>query len=420
MEAASTTSPSLPRSIEEIRSEFPILGRDVNGVPLAYLDNSATAQKPAAVIDSISEFLRNHNANVHRGVHTLSEEATALYEGARGKVAGLIGAETRDVVFTRNATEAINVAAQAWGEGNLESGDLVVLTEMEHHSNIVPWYLAARRAGANLEWVPVDDEGRLDREAFSKAMEKGPRAVAVTHVSNVLGTRNPVEELVAEARQAGALTLVDGTQAAPRIPVDVDAIGADFYAITGHKLYGPTGVGVLHGRREVLDGLEPFEGGGSMISKVGKGGITWASPPARFEAGTPMIAEAVGLGAAVDWVEELGVEAIGAHERAIGAYALERLGEVEGLTVFGPPDGDDREAIVSFDFEGIHPHDVAQILDRHGVAVRAGHHCNQVLMERLGVPALTRASFAVYNTPEEVDRLVEGLEDCRRIFSDGE
>ena len=420
MEATSTTSPSLPRSVEEIRSEFPILGRDVNGVPLAYLDNSATAQKPAAVIDSISEFLRNHNANVHRGVHTLSEEATALYEGARGKVAGLIGAEARDVVFTRNATEAINVAAQAWGEGNLQSGDLVVLTEMEHHSNIVPWYLAARRAGADLEWVPVDDQGRLDREAFSKAMEKGPRAVAVTHVSNVLGTRNPVEELVAEARQAGALTLVDGTQAAPRIPVDVDAIGADFYAITGHKLYGPTGVGVLHGRREVLDGLEPFEGGGSMISKVGKDGITWASPPARFEAGTPMIAEAVGLGAAVDWVEELGVEAIGAHEKAVGSYSLERLGEVEGLTVFGPPEGDDREAIVSFDFEGIHPHDVAQILDRHGVAVRAGHHCNQVLMERLGVPALTRASFAVYNTPEEVDRLVEGLEDCRRIFSDGE
>ena len=419
MEAASPTSPSLPRSIEEIRSEFPILERDVHGVPLAYLDNSATAQKPVTVIESLSEFLRNHNANVHRGVHTLSEEATALYEGARGKVAGLIGAEARDVIFTRNATEAINVAAQAWGEGNLESGDLVVLTEMEHHSNIVPWYLAARRAGADLEWVPVDDEGRLDREAFSKAMEKGPRAVAMTHVSNVLGTRNPVEELVAEAKQAGALALVDGTQAAPRIPVDVAAIGADFYAITGHKLYGPTGVGVLHGRREVLEGLEPFEGGGSMISKVGKDRITWASPPARFEAGTPMIAEAVGLGAAVDWVEELGVEAIGAHERAIGSYALERLGEVEGLTLFGPPEGEDREAIVSFDLEGVHPHDVAQILDRHGVAVRAGHHCNQVLMERLGVPALTRASFAVYNTPEEVDRLVEGLEDCRRIFSDG-
>ena len=418
MEATSATSPSLPRSIEEIRSEFPILERDVNGVPLAYLDNSATAQKPVAVIESISDFLANHNANVHRGVHTLSEEATALYEGARGKVAGLIGAEARDVIFTRNATEAINVAAQAWGEANLESGDLVVLTEMEHHSNIVPWYLAARRAGAELEWVPVDDEGRLDRAAFSEAMEKGPRAVAMTHVSNVLGTRNPVEELVAEAKQAGALALVDGTQAAPRIPVDVAAIGADFYAITGHKLYGPTGVGVLHGRREVLDTLEPFEGGGSMISKVSKDGITWASPPARFEAGTPMIAEAVGLGAAVDWAGDLGVEAIGAQERAIGSYALERLGEVEGLTVFGPSEGDDREAIVSFDLEGIHPHDVAQILDRHGVAVRAGHHCNQVLMERLGVPALTRASFAVYNTPEEVDRLVEGLEDCRRIFSD--
>lgn len=420
MEAVSPTSSPLPRSIEEIRAEFPILEREVNGVPLAYLDNSATAQKPASVIDSIPEFFRTSNANVHRGIHTLSEEATELYEGARASVAGLIGAEPRDVIFTRNATEAINTAAQAWGESNLEQGDRILLTEMEHHSNIVPWYLAAQRAGAELVWAPVDDEGRIDRDAFSEELARGPRAVAFTHVSNVLGTLNPVDELVAEAREAGALTLVDGVQAVPRIPVDVAAIGADFYAFTGHKLYGPTGVGVLHGRREVLDLLEPFEGGGSMISKVGREKITWAAPPARFEAGTPMIAEAIGLGVAIDWVQGLGLETIEAHDRALASYALDRLGEVAGLTIFGPPAGPDRLGVVSFDFDGIHPHDVAEILDRHGVAVRAGHHCNQILMERLGVPALTRASFGVYNTTGEIDRLVEGLEDCRRIFSGGD
>ena len=419
MEALSPTSPPLPRSIEEIRAEFPILDREVNGVPLAYLDNSATAQKPAAVIDSISEFLRTSNANVHRGVHTLSEEATELYEGARASVAGLIGAEPRDVIFTRNATEAINTAAQAWGESNLGPGDRILLTEMEHHSNIVPWYLAAQRAGAELVWTPVDDTGRIDREAFSEELARGPKAVAFTHVSNVLGTLNPVDELVAEAREAGALTLVDGVQAVPRIPVDVTTIGADFYAFTGHKLYGPTGVGVLHGRREVLDLLEPFEGGGSMISKVDREKITWAAPPARFEAGTPMIAEAIALGVAADWVQGLGPGAIEAHDRALASYALDHLSEVAGLTIFGPPAGPDRLGVVSFDFDGIHPHDVAEILDRHGVAVRAGHHCNQILMERLEVPALTRASFGVYNTTDEVDRLVEGLHDCRRIFSGG-
>lgn len=420
MEALSPTSPALSRPVAEIRSEFPILRREIDGTPLAYLDNSATAQKPEVVIDSIPEFFRTSNANVHRGIHTLSEEATALYEGARASVADLIGAEPRDVVFTRNATEAINTAAQAWGEANLEQGDRIALTAMEHHSNIVPWYLAAQRAGAEIIWVEVDDQGRLDRESFSQALALGPKAVAMTHVSNVLGTLNPVRELVAEARQAGALTLVDGVQAVPRIPVDVASIGADFYAFTGHKLYGPTGVGVLHGRREVLERLEPFEGGGSMISKVGREKITWAEPPARFEAGTPMIAEAIGLGVAVEWVQGLGIEAIEAHDRALAAYALDRLGEVAGLTLFGPPAGPDRLGVVSFDLEGIHPHDVAQILDRHGVAVRAGHHCNQILMERLDVAALTRASFGVYNTTAEIDQMIEGLEDCRRIFAGGD
>ena len=420
MESLAPTSPALSRPVEEIRSEFPILEREVNGAPLAYLDNSATAQKPEVVIDSIPEFFRTSNSNVHRGVHTLSEEATALYEGARESVARLIGAEARDVVFTRNATEAVNAAAQAWCETNLGPDDRILLTEMEHHSNIVPWYLAARRVGATIDWAPVDELGRLDRKAFSELLGKGPKAVAFTHVSNVLGTLNPVAELVAEAREAGALTLVDGVQAVPRIPIDVTSIGADFYVFTGHKLYGPTGVGVLHGRREVLDSLEPFEGGGSMISKVTRDKITRASPPARFEAGTPMIAEAIGLGVAADWVESLGIEAIEAHDRALASYALNRLAEVPGLTVFGPPAGPDRLGVVSFELDGIHPHDVAEILDRHGVAVRAGHHCNQILMERLGVPALTRASFGVYNTTAEIDRLIEGLDDCRRIFSDGD
>jgi cysteine desulfurase/selenocysteine lyase len=410
------SSPALPRAVAEVRSEFPILSREVNGRPLSYLDNSATAQTPDCVVDAMSAYYRTSNANVHRGVHRLSEEATDLYEGARVKVAEFMGADHREIVFTRNATEAVNVAAQAWCETNLGPGDRIVLTEMEHHSNIVPWYLAARRAGAELDWVSIDDEGRLDRESFTRALEKGPKAVAVTHVSNVLGTLNPVAELVAEARSAGAMTLIDGAQAAPRVTVDVSGIGADFYVCTGHKLYGPTGIGVLHGRREILEDLEPFEGGGSMISKVGREKITWARPPAKFEAGTPMIAEAVGLGRAVEWIGELGLEAIAARERALLEYTLPKLAEIPGVRSFGPPPGPDREGIISFEVEGIHPHDVSEILDRHGVAVRAGHHCAQILMERLGVPAVTRASFAVYNTEEEVDRLIEGLHDCRAIF----
>ena len=416
MKPSPSTESTLPRPIDRIRAEFPILGREVDGRPLSYLDNSATAQTPDCVVEAMSDYYRTSNANVHRGVHTLSEEATALYEGARDIVAGFIGADRREVIFTRNATEAINVAAQSWCESNLGSGDLIVLTEMEHHSNIVPWYLAARRAGASLDWVSIDDEGRIDRDSFAQALGKGPKAVAISHLSNVLGTLNPVGELVAEAKAAGAMTLVDGCQSAPRVPVDVEEIGADFYAFTGHKLYGPTGIGVLHGRSEILDDLQPFEGGGSMISKVGRDEITWARPPARFEAGTPMIAEAVGLGRAVEWVEELGLDSIAERERALLDYALPRLEEVPGVRTFGPRPGPDREGIASFDVEGIHPHDVSEILDRHGVAVRAGHHCAQVLMERLGVPALTRASFAVYNTEEEIDRLVEGLHDCRRIF----
>ena len=401
--------------LAKIRAEFPILERTIGDQPLAYLDNSATAQTPVQVIEAMDDYYRTYNANVHRGVHTLSEEATALYEGARDTVARFIGADRRDVIFTHNATAAINLAVQSWAELELGEGDLVALTEMEHHSNIVPWYLAARRAGATIEWISIDDDGRLDMDSFREALARGPKGVGLTHVSNVLGTLNPVADLVSEARAAGAMTLVDGAQAVPRVPVDVAAIGADFYAFTGHKLYGPTGIGVLHGRREMLERIEPFEGGGSMISRVGRKRITWAEPPAKFEAGTPMIAEAVGLGRSVEWIQETGLEVIAGQERALLDYALPRLSGVPGITLYGPTGGD-REGIVSFELEGVHPHDVAEILDRHGIAVRAGHHCAQILMDRLGVPALTRASFAVYNSPGEVDRLVDGLLDCRRVF----
>ena len=401
--------------LAKIRAEFPILERTIGDQPLAYLDNSATAQTPVQVIEAMDDYYRTYNANVHRGVHTLSEEATALYEGARDTVARFIGADRRDVIFTHNATAAINLAVQSWAELELDEGDLVALTEMEHHSNIVPWYLAARRAGATIEWISIDDDGRLDMDSFREVLARGPKGVGLTHVSNVLGTLNPVADLVSEARAAGAMTLVDGAQAVPRVPVDVAAIGADFYAFTGHKLYGPTGIGVLHGRREMLERIEPFEGGGSMISRVGRERITWAEPPAKFEAGTPMIAEAVGLGRSVEWIQETGLEVIAGQERALLDYALPRLSEVPGITLYGPTGGD-REGIVSFELEGVHPHDVAEILDRHGIAVRAGHHCAQILMDRLGVPALTRASFAVYNSPGEVDRLVDGLLDCRRVF----
>jgi cysteine desulfurase/selenocysteine lyase len=416
MKPVAVTSPALPRSIEEIRAEFPILSREVHGEQLAYLDNGATAQKPLAVLEALDVFNRRSNANVHRGVHTLSEEATELYEGARTRIARHIGAERREVIFTRNVTGAINLVARAWGAANVAAGDRIVVTEMEHHSNIVPWYLLAREVGAELDWVAIDDEGRLDLESYAAALAKEPKIVAVSHISNVLGTINPIEQISAMAHEAAALVLVDGAQSAPKLPLDMSALGADFYGFTGHKLYGPTGVGVLWGRRELLDAMGPYEGGGSMIHKVSKDEITWASVPARFEAGTPPIAEAVGLAAAIEWIDELGLEAMHEHESELTDYAIERLGEVPGLRLFGPPAGEDRAGIISFELEGVHAHDVSEILDRHGVAVRAGHHCAQVLMQRLGVSATTRASFAVYNTREEVDRLIEALADARKVF----
>ena len=416
MEPTATTAPSLPRSLEEIRAEFPILAREVHGEPLAYLDNGATAQKPLAVIDTLDRYWREHNANVHRGVHTLSEEATALYEEARGTVASHLGADSRELIFVRNATEALNLVAYSWGRPNLKSRDRIVVTEMEHHSNVVPWYQVAKEKDADLDWAPIDDEGRLDMEAFAALLERGPKLVCVAHVSNVLGTINPIPEIARMAHDAGALLVVDGAQAGPKLELDVEELGADFYALTGHKMYGPTGVGALYGRRELLEAMPPFIGGGSMIRKVSKELITWADLPAKFEGGTPAIAEAIGFGAAVSWVDELGLPAIHAAEAELTSYTLERITEIPGLTFFGPPAGDDRGGIVSFAMDGVHAHDVSEILDRHGVAVRAGHHCAQVLMQRLGVPATTRASFAVYNTRGEVDRLIGALTDVRRIF----
>jgi cysteine desulfurase/selenocysteine lyase len=416
MEPTATTAPSLPRSIEEIRGEFPILAREVHGKPLAYFDNGATAQKPLAVIEALDRYWREQNANVHRGVHTLSEKATSLYEEARQTIASHLGADRREVVFVRNATEALNLVAYSWARANLAPRDRIVVTEMEHHSNVVPWYQVAREKGADLDWAPIDDEGRLDMEALASLLERGPKLVCVAHVSNVLGTINPIPEIARMAHDAGALLVVDGAQAGPKLELDMAELGADFYALTAHKLYGPTGVGALFGRRELLEEMPPFIGGGSMIRKVSKELITWADLPAKFEGGTPAIAEAIGFGAAVRWVDELGLSAIHVAEAELTAYTLERIAEVPGLTVFGPPAGDDRGGIVSIAMEGVHAHDVSEILDRHGVAVRAGHHCAQVLMQRLGVPATTRASFAVYNTREEVDRLIDALLDVRRVF----
>jgi cysteine desulfurase/selenocysteine lyase len=408
--------PATPPPVEEIRSQFPILAREQNGRPLAYLDNGATSQKPLAVIEALDRYWREQNANVHRGVYRLSEEATDLYEHARLAVAARLHADRREVVFVRNATEALNLVAYSWGGGNVGAGDRILLTEMEHHSNIVPWYQLAVAKRAEIDWAPIDDDGRLDLEAFARLLERGPRVVGVAHVSNVLGTINPIRRVTRMAHDAGAIVVVDGAQAGPKLPLDMAAIGADFYALTSHKMYGPTGIGALYGRRELLEAMPPFIGGGSMIRSVRRDEITWADLPAKFEGGTPPIGEAIGYAAAVEWLDAIGLDAAHAHDDELTGYALQRLVEVPGLRVFGPPAGEDRAGILSFELQGVHSHDVAEILDRHAVCVRAGHHCAQILMERLGVAATTRASFALYNTRDEVDRLVDALNDTRRVF----
>jgi cysteine desulfurase / selenocysteine lyase len=403
--------------IEKVRAAFPALEREVHGRPVAYLDSGASAQRVLASIQAVDRYERAHHSNVHRGSHTLSAEATAAYEGARATVADhLAAADRREVVFVRNATEAINLVARAWGDANVGAGDRIVLTEMEHHSNIVPWQQLAERVGAEIDWVPVDEDGLLNMETYTALLEHGPKLVAVTHVSNVLGTENPIAEIARLAHEAGALVLADGAQAAPKQPLDMAALGVDFYAITGHKLYAPTGIGALWAKLDLLRAMPPFLGGGSMIRKVTVDGTTYADPPARFEAGTPAIAQAIGMASALRWLDGLGMEAVLEHEREVADYTLERLAEVPGLRVFGPSRSPDRLGPVSFELEGVHAHDVSEILDRHGVAVRAGHHCAQPLMDRLGIAATARASFGVYTTPEEIDRLVEGLHDARKVF----
>ncbi len=393
--------------------EFPVLARE----GLVYLDSAATAQKPRVVIDAMTELLEHHYAPVHRGVYPLAVEATERFEAGRTAAAALVGGSPRETILTGNATQAINLVAQSWGRTELRPGDRVVVTEMEHHAVLVPWQLVCAERGAHLDVVPIDDEGRLRLDVLDELLERGPRMVCVTHVSNVLGTINPVGEIARRAHAAGALVLVDGSQAVPQVPVDLAAIDADFYAWTGHKAYGPTGIGVLHGRRALLDAMPPFITGGHMISRVSlTKGTRFAEVPAKFEAGTSPIAEGAGLAAACDWLMARGMDAVRAHELDVTAYALERLAEVPGLTVFGPPGAEDRGAVVAFALDSAHPHDVADILGRQGVCVRAGHHCAQPLMEALGVGATTRASFAVHSTREDVDRLVDGLGEVTRIF----
>jgi cysteine desulfurase/selenocysteine lyase len=419
MEPASTRAPAATPAfpIEKVRASFPALEREVHGRPVAYLDSGASAQRVLASIQAVDRYERAHHSNVHRGSHTLSAEATAAFEGARATVADHIGAtDRREVIFVRNATEAINLVARAWGDANLGAGDRILLTEMEHHSNIVPWQQLTERVGAEVEWVPVGEDGLLDMDAYASLLERGQKLVAVAHVSNVLGTENPVAEIARLAHEAGALVLADGAQAAPKLPLDMAELGVDFYAITGHKLYAPTGIGALWGKLDLLRAMPPFLGGGSMIRKVTKAGTTYADPPARLEAGTPAIAQAIGMASALRWLDGLGMGAVLEHERRIADYALEQLAEVPGLRVFGPSRGSERIGPVSFELEGVHAHDVSEILDRHGVAVRAGHHCAQPLMDRLGVAATARASFGVYTTPEEIDRLVDGLHDARKVF----
>jgi cysteine desulfurase/selenocysteine lyase len=401
-----------------IRESFPALAREVNGKPIAYLDSGASSQRVLASIQAVDRYERRHHSNVHRGSHTLSAEATAAYEGARATVADHVGAaDRRELIFVRNATEALNLVARAWGDANVGAGDRIVLTEMEHHSNIVPWQQLAARTGAEIDWVGVLDDGSLDMDGLHAALGRGPKVLAITHVSNVLGTLNPLAEISRMAHDAGAIVVADGAQAAPKLAVDVAELGVDFYALTGHKAYGPTGIGALWGRLDILRDMEPFLGGGSMIRKVTKEGTTWADVPARFEAGTPAIAQAIGFAAALRWLDGIGMDQVTAHEREVTAYAMERLADLPGLSVYGPPASPERIGPVSFELEGVHAHDVSEILDRHGVAVRAGHHCAQPLMERLGVSATARASFGIYTAPDEIDRLVEGLEDARRIFS---
>jgi cysteine desulfurase / selenocysteine lyase len=408
---------------ERIRADFPILSRRMAAEqPLVYLDSANTSQKPRQVIDAVAQHYAEHNANVARAVHQLGAEATAAYELARDKVAGFIGAPGRDeVIFTKNATEALNLVANvlAWAPKpfGVGPGDEVVVTEMEHHSNLVPWQLLCERTGATLRWFGLTDEGRLDVSDVDSLITERTKVVSLVWVSNMLGTVNPVTEIARRAHEVGALVVVDASQAVPQLPVDVSTLGADFLAFTGHKMLGPTGIGVLWGRYDLLAALPPFHGGGSMIETVAMARSTYALPPERFEAGTPPIAQAVGLGAAVDYLREIGMQSVAAHEQALVGYALDRLAGVEGLRILGPSTSVDRGGAISFELAGVHPHDVSQVLDSLGIAVRAGHHCAKPAHARFGVQSSTRASFYLYNTPAEIDAMVDGLEQVRHFFA---
>jgi cysteine desulfurase / selenocysteine lyase len=403
--------------VEKVRKDFPILQRETqSGVRVVYLDSTATSQKPQQVIDAMNDYYQRSNANIHRGVHTLAEEATSLYEDAREKIAKFINAaSSKEIIYTRNTTESINLVAHAWARANLKQGDLVLLTEMEHHSNLVPWHMLQAEKNIELDFIPVTENGLLDLEVYKSLLNRAPKLVSFTHMSNVLGTINPAEEMIRMAHQVGAIVLIDGAQSVPHLKVDVQKLDADFYAFSAHKMCGPTGIGILYGKMKLLDSMPPFLGGGDMIKEVKLRSFRANTLPHKFEAGTPAIAEAVGFGAAVDYLSNIGMENISSHEHEITSYAIDRLEEIPGVKLFGPS-ADKKGGVASFTLEGVHPHDVAQILDKDGIAVRAGHHCAQPLHEKFGIPATSRASFYLYSKKEEVDLLVNGIYKVKELF----
>jgi len=404
---------------KDIRKHFPILAHEINGHPLVYLDSAATSQKPQQVIDAISNYYEHNNSNVHRGVHTLGNRATEGYEGARDKVRNFINAKSREeIIFTRGTTTALNIVAQSYGRANVNEGDEIVITHMEHHSNIIPWQQLAKERGAVLKYVDLEEDGTLSLEEVRKVVTERTKIVSIMHVSNVLGTMNPIKEITEIAHANGAVMVVDGAQAAPHMKVDVQHLDCDFYAFSGHKMGGPTGIGVLYGKKDLLNKMEPIEFGGEMIDFVGLQESTWKELPWKFEGGTPIIAGAIGLGAAIDFLEEIGLDKIERHEHDLAAYAIKRMSEVEGLTIYGPLDPEKRAGLVTFNLNDVHPHDLATVLDMNGIAVRAGHHCAQPLMKWLEVSATARASFYIYNTEEDVDRLVDGLRMAKEYFND--
>ncbi len=401
-----------------IRREFPTLEQSVNGRPLVYLDNAATSQKPRVVLDALRAYYENDNSNVHRGIHELSRRATVAYEESRAKVAGWVGAaEPSEIVWTRGTTEAINLVSTAWGLDNVGEGDEILISVLEHHSNIIPWQLLARRTGAVIKYIELDQQGRWILDELPRLLTDRTKVVAISHVSNALGTVNPVKRVAAAAHEVGALVLVDGAQGAVHMKVDVQELGVDCYAFSGHKMCGPTGIGALWARRDLLDSMEPYQGGGEMIHFVGRGESSWATVPHKFEAGTPNIAGAIGMGTAIDFLSGVGMDAIAKHERELLKYALERMSAVDGIRIYGPQSPDEHSALISFTLGDAHPHDISTILDSEGIAVRAGHHCAQLAMQHFGISATARASIYLYNTESDIDRLIEGLEQVQGIFA---